>query len=238
MLIRLANSIKDIPGVCKLDTTLSSKKETDLKFKLRSCSPTELDGFDREQLFAMYEKNMMSHYQANGGWSSGQKQAELFHSMSRYFIVYADNDESGADVMPSAASLDPGSQPSVAEGGASASPAASSEGLRSGREILAFVAFRFEWDDDEEPDFPVMYVYEMQVSSAWQGHGLGRQLMALVLKVSDRLKMTKVMLTCFVSNRGAMKFYKDMGFGRDCNSPLAMGFKVDYEVMSNRPNVK
>jgi ribosomal protein S18 acetylase RimI-like enzyme len=241
MLIRLANSIKDIPGVCKLNTTLTSKKVADMKFKVRSCAPNELDSFDREQLFAMYEKNMMAHYQANGGWNAGQKRAELFHSMSRYFIVYASNEDGNTDLAPPVACVDqnvdlkvPAAQPMVAESVASARLSAST----SGQEILAFAAFRFEWDDDEEPDFPVLYVYEMQVSSAWQGHGFGGQLMALVLKVSDRLKMTKVMLTCFVSNTGAMKFYKDLGFARDCNSPLAMGFKVDYEVLSNRPNVK
>ena len=50
-------------------------------------------------------------------------------------------------------------------------------------EVLAFVMFRFEWDDEDEPEYPVLFLYELQVAKSAQRLGLGRYLMKAVDKV-------------------------------------------------------
>jgi len=52
--------------------------------------------------------------------------------------------------------------------------------------------------------------------------------------------ITKVMLTCFLSNRGGLGFYKRLGFEIDDLSPVSRKlrfgkvFKPDYVIMSKR----
>jgi ribosomal protein S18 acetylase RimI-like enzyme len=45
--------------------------------------------------------------------------------------------------------------------------------------IVAFAAFRFTWDDEEEPEWPVLYCYELHVSAKCRGLGLGAHLVDL-----------------------------------------------------------
>ena len=205
MLIRFANSIKDVLGVCKLDTNFSSSKQKEKKFDVRACTTDDLDSVDREELFALYETNMKDHYTANGGWKPAEKRNEIFDSLSRFLLVYS-------------------------------SPAPVDTTTR--RRILAFSVYKMEWDDEDEPEFPVLYCYELQVCSSLQGHSIGEQLMNMLIVISDKLKMWKVMLTCFVSNPRALKFYRGLGFDTDCNSPIAHGFPANYEILSNRPNLR
>lgn len=110
------------------------------------------------------------------------------------------------------------------------------EGEEGGKEIVAYTIFRFEWDDEEEPEHPVVYCYELHVSSAYQKQSLGKQLMNHLLSMQKKLKLWKVMLTCFTANTGAMGFYTSCGFGVDCNSPSRCGFPTDYEILSNEPD--
>lgn len=35
-------------------------------------------------------------------------------------------------------------------------------------EVAAFVHFQFVWDDEDEPEFPVLYCFELHVSIAYQ----------------------------------------------------------------------
>ena len=55
--------------------------------------------------------------------------------------------------------------------------------------IVAFALFRFEWDDEEEPEYPVLYCYELQIRSTFQGRGLGRNLMDVLKVTAAKLKM-------------------------------------------------
>ena len=82
------------------------------------------------------------------------KMNELFHPAARLFCVHA--------------------APSTGE---------EEDVKKSKGPIVAFTLFRFEWDDEEEPEYPVLYCYELQIRSTFQGRGLGRKLMD-VLKVT------------------------------------------------------
>ncbi len=103
-------------------------------------------------------------------------------------------------------------------------------------DIMAFAMFRFEWDDEEEPEHPVLFCYELQVQSAHQKKGLGKELMQTLLKIAAHCRMWKTMLTCFKTNDGAMAFYRRIGFGVDANSPSCFGHVGEpYEILSDKP---
>ena len=106
-------------------------------------------------------------------------------------------------------------------------------------QVVGYVMFRFEWDDEEEPEHPVIFVYELQVSSSFQHKGIGKYLMQLLNGVSTTCRMWKIMLTCFKENTTALKFYYSIGYNIDVNSPSRCGYEEEtYEILSNKPDLK
>ncbi|CAK4659211.1 hypothetical protein LEN26_005525 [Aphanomyces euteiches] len=97
-------------------------------------------------------------------------------------------------------------------------------------QIEAFVHFRFVDDDGD----PVVYIYEIQVSSNVQRQGVGKRLMQVVELVARKYKMKFIVLTVFKSNDQAMQFYMTkMGFEIDETSPSAQGDDSEsYEILS------
>ncbi|KAL2018722.1 hypothetical protein VTK56DRAFT_428 [Thermocarpiscus australiensis] len=94
---------------------------------------------------------------------------------------------------------------------------------------------------------PVIYCYEIHLKPELQGTGLGSLLMGFHSTVAANLPpVTKVMLTCFLSNQRALDFYRKLGFEKDDISPaprkLRFGkiFTPDYVIMSKkiRPNAE
>ncbi|KAK0713907.1 acyl-CoA N-acyltransferase [Lasiosphaeria miniovina] len=86
---------------------------------------------------------------------------------------------------------------------------------------------------------PVIYCYEIHLKPEVQGTGLGSLLMSFHTTVAASLPpVTKVMLTCFLSNQRGLDFYKKLGFEVDDISPgprnLRSGkvFNPDYVIMS------
>jgi len=104
--------------------------------------------------------------------------------------------------------------------------------------IVAFCMYRFEWDDEEEPEHPVVYCYEVQVDQSYQKKGLGAFLMSLLKEISEKMKMWKILLTCFKANVAAITFYKRLGYDIDSNSPSHFGYEECYEILSNQPRKK
>ncbi|KAK4228133.1 acyl-CoA N-acyltransferase [Podospora fimiseda] len=85
----------------------------------------------------------------------------------------------------------------------------------------------------------VIYCYEIHLKPELRNTGLGCLLMGFLEKVARSIKsVEKVMLTCFLSNEGGLKFYKRLGFSRDEISPVERrlrGDKVirpDYVILS------
>lgn len=102
--------------------------------------------------------------------------------------------------------------------------------------VAAFVTFRFEWDDEDEPEYPVLFLYEIQVSEDHRGKQLGSILLSYLKTISSTLGLAKILLTCFKANIAALRFYERNGFGIDANSPSACGFHDEaHELLSDRP---
>ena len=153
----------------------------------------------------LFKANMSDMYQASSwGLDLDEKSSELRHETARFLIVEAATDADGA-----------------ADG-------------TTKRDVLAFVHFRFEANDDEKPTEEVLYVYEIQVSDRAQRSGLGKRLMNIMELVALKNGMQKVMLTVFKMNGGAMTFYREkMKYAIDESSPSNFDGEVaDYEILS------
>ena len=275
MIIRLANSLKDLLSVCKVDTILSCPASTRhqgprnegegpartpppppqaRQFDIRGCGANDLNFVEREELFSMFEVSMKEQYLKNWGWNPMEKRNELFHPMSRFLCLYEREEEAEAEAeaeaevstIPADAdiavekekeNIDVAGGSTVFQSTAAiAASGSNSTSTNRRRKCVAYTMFRFEWDDEDEPEYPVCYCYELQVSPSVQGCGIGKHLMKSLVKISNKLHLWKVLLTCFVSNESAMNFYKsaDVGFGVDVNSP----HKADYEILSDKPTLR
>ncbi|KAL7614404.1 hypothetical protein Lser_V15G05235 [Lactuca serriola] len=69
--------------------------------------------------------------------------------------------------------------------------------------IIGFVQYRFTIEEE----IPVVYVYELQLESAYQGKGLGKFLMLLIELIARKNGMGAVVLTVQKKNYSAIKFY-------------------------------
>ncbi|KOS19588.1 putative N-acetyltransferase [Escovopsis weberi] len=65
----------------------------------------------------------------------------------------------------------------------------------------------------------VVYCYEIHLMPVLQGTGLGRLLMGFGMAVAENIPVRKMMLTCFRSNKRALRFYERLGFEVDDFSP-------------------
>lgn len=80
--------------------------------------------------------------------------------------------------------------------------------------ILGFISFMHTVEDDQK----VVYLYELQVVKGFQGKGVGKGLMEVVLAESQRSKRS-IMLTVFLMNERAVGFYRKYGFQRVGRGP-------------------
>ncbi|KAK1781475.1 acyl-CoA N-acyltransferase [Copromyces sp. CBS 386.78] len=101
--------------------------------------------------------------------------------------------------------------------------------------IRAFTSLMPTYEEGQ----PVVYCYEIHLKPELQGSGLGSLLMGFHVIVASNLRpITKVMLTCFLSNERALGFYKRHGFETDDISPGPRKFRSgkvvmpDYVIMS------
>ncbi|KAI4159940.1 MAG: hypothetical protein LQ342_006156 [Letrouitia transgressa] len=81
--------------------------------------------------------------------------------------------------------------------------------------VEGFLSFMLTYEDGHE----VIYCYEIHISHRLRGNGIGRHLVALMEAVGRNAEMEKSMLTVFVENEGALKFYDKLGYKKDEYSP-------------------
>lgn len=164
------------------------------------------------QISDLFMANMEEKYR-EAGWKCDliEKQKELFHPASRFLLLTQKK----------------GDEEREEEGG----------GKRREQVLVGYLIFRFTWDDEDEPEYPVLYVYELQVDSRFRRKGVGAYLVNYAVQLAEHFNMRKVMLTCLKNNPEAMSFYRKIGFGIDVNSPSRAGFmKEVYEILSNHPD--
>ncbi|XP_048228033.1 N-alpha-acetyltransferase 40 isoform X3 [Ricinus communis] len=94
--------------------------------------------------------------------------------------------------------------------------------------LVGFVHYRFTLEEE----FPVLYVYEIQLQSRVQGKGLGKFLMQLIECIARKSCMSAVVLTVQKANEAAMDFYKTkLRYNISSISPSMMGVDKNYEIL-------
>ena len=81
--------------------------------------------------------------------------------------------------------------------------------------VAGFVSFMVTYEDDHE----VVYIYEIHLVPNWQGIRLGRNMMQVVEAFAENVGVSKIMLTVFRTNEGAVKWYEKLGYQEDSYSP-------------------
>lgn len=147
-----------------------------------------------------------------------EKRQELTHDHARFLIATIDNNGDGDSSSIGNTDADAGIDIDTASS--------------SSKEIMAFAHFRFDLNDDDNPTQEVLYLYEIQIQPIAQKNGLGRRMMQIMEIIAMNMKMRKVMLTVFKSNKSAMGFYRRLKYDVDEISPSMFGEEVDYEIMS------
>ena len=102
--------------------------------------------------------------------------------------------------------------------------------------ILAFTSFMLTPEDDEA----VIYIYEIHLSTALRGSGIGKGMVELVEGIGKAVGVSMSMLTVFTANEHAEAFYRHLGYTEDASSPQARklrGGKVkkpEYLILSKK----
>ena len=60
--------------------------------------------------------------------------------------------------------------------------------------VIAFLMFQFTWDDEDEPEYPVVYVYELQVNADYRRHKIGKTLMRVCRDIGQHWRMEKLVI--------------------------------------------
>jgi len=101
--------------------------------------------------------------------------------------------------------------------------------------IVGFSHFRFDMDCSCDE---VLYVYDIQIDSEFQGKGLGNFMMTSLETIAFKAEMRKIMLTVFKHNPNATKFFKQyMKYGIDETSPRGAP-PSDIYILSKQNNEK
>ena len=85
----------------------------------------------------------------------------------------------------------------------------------NGSRVEGFLSFMLTYEDGHE----VVYCYELHLAPILQGQGFGKHLMSLMEMVGERAGVEKSMLTVFVENERASRFYEKCGYTVDEYSP-------------------
>lgn len=87
--------------------------------------------------------------------------------------------------------------------------------LETEKNVIGFISFMVTYEDGYE----VVYIYEIHFYPAWRGKGIGKSLMRCVEYIAHEVGVEKIMLTVFISNNQAVKWYLNLGYNKDEFSP-------------------
>ena len=111
---------------------------------------------EKVRIYHLFETNMRGWYEKNWGLKESEKKNELYNTESQFICVYKSTSLTGSKDVKSCNS------------------SASVQNDTEGNEMVAFAMFRFEWDDEDEPEFPVLFCYEIQICDEYRGQKIGR----------------------------------------------------------------
>lgn len=160
--------------------------------------------------YGLIEESSRSDYESsNFGWHPRRKRKEMLEPEMKYLLVRRKSTEPTIERRKDCGDMD--------------------------TSILGFMSFMV--DHDSSPSVPVLYIYEIHLAAALRGLGLGNHLMQVADNIARRVGLDKVMLTCFLCNQKALRFYTDHGFVKDACSPEDRKTRnkvvpVDYVIMS------
>lgn len=211
--------------LCKDDKECDEKdtKSTD-SFWMEYRPSSDLSDVELNHCMDLFELNMGDLYR-NSSWGLDliEKSEEISHKKARFLMVFPtkNNNNNISDTENE-------------DNGRSHDDTHFDKADVDYSQIAAFLNFRFCMDDDETPEYAVLYVYEIHVQASYARRGIGKRLMALVEQMAASANMDKVMLTVFKANTLAMKFYLEaLGYSIDKDSPSQCGNKsADYEILS------
>ncbi|OII73074.1 GNAT family protein [Cryptosporidium ubiquitum] len=158
----------------------------------------------RDNMKILYDENPWGDIWSRG-WDDSLKMNELKHYMCNYMIIYERNMD---NTVINTIKTDRCSEISF------------HNDLCSDINILSFLSFRFELEDEIGPINKqiVGYMYELQSSVKRKGYG--KLLIDLLFFICNKLKIKKIMCTVLRRNIDAMRFYtKKCGFNVDKISP-------------------
>ena len=147
-LLSMSKSCLDHVATCGL-------KADWIEFNMVSKSAADLSSSEKVLIYQLFEDNMKSWYIKNWGLNVNEKKKELFHPDSRFICVYK-------SAMPGNISSTESSN-------------SETESPDSNNKLVAFTMFRFEWDDEDEPEHPVLFCYEIQICETCRGQQIGRK---------------------------------------------------------------
>lgn len=160
--------------------------------------------------FDLIEETSRSDYESSTfGWHPRRKRREMLEPDMKYLLVRRKGTEPTIERREDVGDMD--------------------------TSILGFLSFMVDYDSS--PPVPILYIYEIHLAESLRGLGLGNHLMHATDLLARNLGLQKVMLTCFLCNQKAHRFYTDHGFLKDVCSPEDRKTRnkivpVDYVILS------
>ncbi|KAL2699013.1 hypothetical protein AAEP93_010401 [Penicillium crustosum] len=199
-------------------------------------SAATISAADLEACLDLIEETSNEAYSASpAGWSRTKKRKEMKLPDMKYLILRDTPNDSG-----DSSGQVPGEKKSDADDNKPLSPPPkeSDESIPStgagSPNVLGFLSFMVTYEDGKE----VVYCYEIHLSPAARGRGVGRLLMGQMEGIGRAVGLEKSMLTVFKSNEIARRFYARLGYGVDEYSPRPRMLRngtikdVDYLILS------
>lgn len=181
---------------------------------LEYATPEELTKAEKEWMSDLLGSNMRQHYEEEWPTVELDKNKEMMESDARFILVRLAEGSQKDD------------QENAKVPNESTAPAIAADASLP----VAFAQYRFVEDEELE----VLYVYELQLTSATRRKGMGKFLMQLLELLARKSAMKGVMLTVQKINRSALRFYQSLNYKIDETSPSLHDPLDDssYEIMS------
>lgn len=188
----------------------SIRTDTSQDFDITLVAADYLTPGEYNASYGLIEETSRSDYESsNFGWHPRRKRKEMLEPEMKYLLVRRKSTETTIERRKDCGDMD--------------------------TSILGFLSFMV--DHDSSPSVPVLYIYEIHLAAALRGLGLGNHLMQVADSIARKVGLDKVMLTCFLCNQKALRFYIDHGFVKDACSPEDRKTRnkvvpADYVIMS------